>query len=333
MGFSTIIGQDLIITALKRSIQNNELAHAYLFSGPSGSGKKTIATLFAQALNCRDQKEPPCQNCLSCHKISNSNHPDVYYLKPEGASLKIEQVREIKEDLYFFPVEGVKKVCIIEEAELLTLPAANSLLKILEEPPQHLLFVLLCARPSALLPTIISRCAHFSLKPLTVEEMVSIIKSNVSLTPEETEIIAALAGGNPGKGLEMALDGHWFERYRTALGLIAGIESGPPEDIFNLAEDFSKREDAQKLLELMLIIYRDRLLYALAGGADHVFVKNPLQLNAGGEKDSNEQYPFNDALFLEKICNELLKMQVELSRNVNRRLAYEVLFLKMRGVV
>jgi DNA polymerase-3 subunit delta' len=147
MGFEEIIGQDLIIIALRRSLSNGQTTHAYLFSGPDGSGKKSLALLFAQALNCSSELDPPCNSCLSCRKTLSGNHPDFYQLRPEGASIKIGQLRELKESLYYFPREGRKKVCLIHSADLMTLPAANSLLQILEEPPADLIFILLSSRP------------------------------------------------------------------------------------------------------------------------------------------------------------------------------------------
>ncbi|MEW5919431.1 MAG: DNA polymerase III subunit delta' [Bacillota bacterium] len=325
MGFETIFGQKMLKKALQHSLAREETGHAYLFSGPPGSGKKTLALLFAQALNC-PEADPPCRRCLSCRKSESGNHPDFYRLRPQGGSLKIEQLREIKESLYYLPVEGKHKICIIEDAELLTAPAANSLLKILEEPPASLVFILLTSRPWSLLPTVLSRCASFNLKPLEPQEMAAVLAQKVKLPPQEQEIIIALSGGNPGQALEQAAQGDWRKKFTEARTLLHTVEHGPADGIFPLAEELSNRDDLPVLLNNMLLLYRDRLVCSLEGCAGEVIIK---------EKDEshNINTPHLHTVFLEKICRVLLQLQSELRGNVNRRLCLEVLFLQMRGVI
>lgn len=311
--------------ALQRSLTKGETGHAYLLCGPPGCGKKTMALLFAQALNCREL-DPPCCRCISCRKSEGGNHPDLYRLSPQGGSLKIEQLREIKESLHYFPVEGKHKVCIIEDAELLTAAAANSLLKILEEPPSSLVFMLLTARPWALLPTVLSRCTVFTLKPLPPGEMAALLARRVQLPEREQEIIIALSGGNPGQALDQALQGDWRQKFTELQELLHAVEHGPAHQIFQLAEALSSRDDLPVLLELMLLLFRDRLVAALQGCDAAVIIKE----NALPHNISNQQ---RQSVFAEKICRALLQLQSEIRSNVNRRLGLEVLFLQMRGVI
>ncbi|MDO9534189.1 MAG: DNA polymerase III subunit [Bacillota bacterium] len=337
MGFEEIVGQDLAIKALRRSLLRGEIANAYLFSGAPGSGKKSITNLFAQALNCGSE-DPPCRNCLVCRKTISHNHPDVYHIKPQGTSIKIGQLREVKESLYYLPEESGKKICIIHDADLLTLPASNSILQILEEPPGDLVFMLLSSRPWALLPTIISRCVHFALLPLPPEKMSFLLKSHGFPTTEDSEIVIALAGGNPGKALHMSSGSGWEKSYEEAFSLVKDIEGGPVENIFVKAEELSKRDDLRELLEILLIIYRDRLIYKMNGCLDNVLIKKFLQLNNSRKehKSCSEGKNFNlqeNTFFLEKICRNILQLEGELFNNINKRLAIEVLFLKMRGAV
>lgn len=328
MGFASIYGQQLVVKALQRSLASGEIGHAYLFSGPSGSGKRTLALLFAQALNCL-AADPPCGKCLSCRKSKEGNHPDLYWLLPEGASLKIEQLREIKKKLYYLPVEGSYKICVLEASELLTVPAANSLLKILEDPPQNLVFMLLAARPWALLPTVLSRSIAFALKPLPPQDLEALLAAKTELLPPEKKIIYTLSQGNPGQALDLAEKGGWQEKFAEAQDLLHKVEEGPADGIFSLAEELGKRKDLPDLLEVLLIIYRDRLVSLLGNCDEELMIKDR---NDGSScvADSNHQALLN---FKEKILDALLQLQGELRGNVNRRLALEALFLQMRGVI
>lgn len=329
MSIKELLGQELIIKALRRARQRAEVSHAYLFSGPVGSGKKTLATFFAQSLNCSSVEAPPCGQCLSCRKIAGGHHPDLYRVEPAGASIKIEQLREIRDRLYYFPREGRKKVCIIQEAELLTLPAANSLLKILEEPPGELVFLLLSARPWALPGTVLSRCIQFNLRPLAPQQMTLLLqRERPALSSGEREFIMALARGNPGKGLEMASRGGWEEKFVEAWTLLDNIENGPVEDLWLRAEEIAKREDLLALLDLFALIYRERLLAQLGFAAETGIIKERLGFN-----NKNKEVFSAGPAFLEKICRFLLQLQGELMQNVNKRLALEVFFLQMRGAV
>lgn len=329
MGFEIIQGQQLLKKALQRSLETGETGHAYLFSGPAGSGKRTLALLFAQALNC-SSSQPPCCQCLSCRKSEGGNHPDFYRLQPLGSSLKIEQLREIKESFYYYPVEGRYKICIIEDGDLLTAAAANSLLKILEEPPDRLVFIILTTRPWALLPTILSRCLSFALKPLQLEEMETLLEQHGKLTPQERELVFSLSGGNPGQALALAEQVDWREKFVEARALLQEVEEGPADGIFLLAEELSARSDLPALMEIMLIVCRDRLVRMLKGCTAEVMVK---------EREESQtvtplaEKPDLHVLLQEKIFSAILQLQAELRGNVNRRLALEVLFLQMRGVI
>ena len=308
MGFEQVIGQDLIKKTLQKSLQQGQIAHAYLFSGPPGSGKKMLTRLFAQALNCTSLTEAPCGICLSCRKTISGNHPNLVHLSPQGATLKIEQVRDIQESLHYRTGEGRFKICFIQDADRLTLPAANSLLKILEEPPGDLVFILLSSRPWALLATVVSRCVHFSLKPLPADAIRGILQERFTLSPGEHEVIVELTAGNPGQAVEMAARGSCAEKYQEVQELVKELEQGPGGKLFSWAEEVSKRENLDETLDLLFIYYRERWLQ---------------RLSARGR----------EAFRLENICRAVLQTKEELERNVNRRLALETLFLMMRGVV
>lgn len=171
--FEEIVGQDAIVTTLKNQIENNKIAHAYLFCGMRGTGKTSTARIFAKALNC--EKGPtihPCNKCTSCRAINNGSMVDV--IEMDAASNRgIDDIRDLREKVDFPPSEGRYKVYIIDEVHMLTTEAFNALLKTLEEPPRHVVFILATTEPNKLPLTILSRCMRFDFKRVATHKLVA----------------------------------------------------------------------------------------------------------------------------------------------------------------
>ncbi len=164
--------QPVLVQHFKNVIQKNELAHAYLFAGPNGSGKEELAMWIAMRLFCINlQDGQPCGTCEECLRISQHEHPDVLIVEPDGNSIKVDQVRLLKSEFTKSGVEGNKKVFIIAGAETMTASAANSLLKFLEEPSGNITALLLTTNPNLLLPTVISRTQEMEMQPLAAAEL------------------------------------------------------------------------------------------------------------------------------------------------------------------
>jgi DNA polymerase-3 subunit gamma/tau len=174
--FDSVLGQEHVTTTLRNAIANNRVAHAYIFSGPRGVGKTTTARIFAMALNCKENKgKGPCGACDSCREISSGTNLDV--IEIDGASNRgIDEVRSLRENIKFAPTRGKYKVYIIDEIHMLTEEAFNALLKTLEEPPAHAIFIFATTRPYKVPSTIISRCQRFDFKRLTVNEIAGKLK-------------------------------------------------------------------------------------------------------------------------------------------------------------
>jgi len=164
--FDEIVGQDHVVRTLKNAITRDRIAHAYLFVGPRGTGKTSTARIFAKALNCEKGPTPnPCGQCQSCKAIAEGSSLDV--IEIDGASNNsVDQVRDLRDDVRYAPSQGKYKVYIIDEVHMLSPAAFNALLKTLEEPPPHVKFVFATTEAQKLLPTIISRCQRFDLKPI-----------------------------------------------------------------------------------------------------------------------------------------------------------------------
>jgi len=170
--FDEVVGQDHITTTLKNSILSDRLAQAYLFSGPRGVGKTSVARILAKSLNCQDGPTvSPCQMCLVCKEISEGRSLDV--LEIDGASNRgIDEVRQLRENVKFSPTKGKYKIYVIDEVHMLTQEAFNALLKTLEEPPSHVKFIFATTHPHKVIPTILSRCQRFDFRRISVRDIV-----------------------------------------------------------------------------------------------------------------------------------------------------------------
>ena len=200
--FSEVSGENEIVKSLKLSLKNKSMAHAYLFSGPRGVGKTTIARLIAKGVNCLNLKEngEPCNECQNCKAINEGRFSDLIEIDA-ASNRSIDEIRSLKEKINYQPVEGLKKVYIIDEAHMLTKEAFNALLKTLEEPPAHVIFILATTELEKILPTIISRCQRYDFKPLDLEEMKAglehILKEeNLSITDDVYPVIYENSSGS-----------------------------------------------------------------------------------------------------------------------------------------
>ncbi len=201
--FSEIIGQEHIVKTLTNAITSGIISHAYLFSGPRGSGKTTIARLLAKSFNCRNRKDKefePCNKCSSCLEIMENRSIDL--IEIDAASHRgIDEMRELRDGIKFAPTSSKYKVFIIDESHQLTKEAANALLKTLEEPPSHAIFILATTEIHKMIPTIISRCQRFDFRRLTLPEIIKRLeivsaKEGIKIENAALELIALSAGGS-----------------------------------------------------------------------------------------------------------------------------------------
>jgi DNA polymerase-3 subunit gamma/tau len=200
--FGEVIGQEHVVQTLTNSIKGNNISHAYLFSGPRGSGKTTIARLFAKAINCENPQKgfEPCNKCSSCLEIMEQRSIDLVEI--DAASHRgIDDVRELREGIKFAPVKSKYKIFIIDECHQLSKDAANALLKTLEEPPAHAIFLLATTESHKLIPTILSRCQKFDFKRLQMPEIIKKLefiskKENIKFDDSALSLIALNSRGS-----------------------------------------------------------------------------------------------------------------------------------------
>ena len=197
--FTEVIGQDYIVQAIQNTVNQNKVGHAYLFCGPRGTGKTTMARLLAKAINCEDSKEKPCNHCVSCELANKGIHPDIIEINAANET-SVDHIRDLIDKAYLAPMQGIYKVYIMDEVHQLSSAASSALLKILEEPPENVIFILATTDPQKMLPTIISRCQRFDFHRVPSKQIqdhllhVSNLEG-IQLEEEAAKNLARLADG------------------------------------------------------------------------------------------------------------------------------------------
>ncbi|MDE2836695.1 MAG: DNA polymerase III subunit delta' [Chloroflexota bacterium] len=240
-------GQQLPVRTLERSLSEGRLHHAYLFIGPAHLGKTTLAVQFAQALNC-DADAPPCGACSGCTRIAEGNHADVRLISlgEEAGSIGIGAVREIINSAHLRPYEGRTRVFIIAEADLLTRDAANALLKVLEEPPDDVVLILVGNSLDNLLPTVRSRCQTLHFHPLSVSEVAHILQEERGVSPQHAEVLARLSRGCIGWALAATGDDTMYASVHQRIEQIVDAIDGGLEERFAYAGELARRLDRDR---------------------------------------------------------------------------------------
>lgn len=327
-----IIGNERAVAFLQRSLEEGRLGHAYLMSGPPGVGKMTLALSLAQALNCQGAA-PPCGDCDSCRRISSGKHADtqIISLEPVGGSeddrpraeIGIERIREMESQASLPPFEGKYKVFIIDGAESLSLEAANSMLKTLEEPAERIIFVLLTADERLLPATLTSRCQRLELAPVPAAEIEAALTSQ-GIEPGKARLLARLCRGSPGWAISAAYDSSPLAARAARLEKLFEVIKGDYETRFSyagdLANEFSRsRRAAQDVLDLWLDWWRD-LLLVKAGVASAI-------TNIDFERELVRQAQAYSLAQIKSVIELIVGTGHRLRQNCNARLALEVLML------
>jgi len=321
-----VVGHEWAVQLLYRSLLCGRFSHAYLFIGPQGVGKTTLARALAQVMLCQvDQvADRPCGQCRACRLIQQDRHPDVRVVSPPAPDrpLSIEQVRELQRDASLSPMEGRARVFIIRELDRATPQAANALLKTLEEPPPHVLLLLTASQREALLPTVVSRCQVLTLRPLPITLVEATLQERWHVTPERAALLARLSNGCLGVAVA-TLDDQQGDAWRhQCLSEMAQIMAGDHGVRLQQAERLSQQgEMVRPTLAMWLGWWRDVMLTQARCHEQVINVDQRSAIEAAAQQWTTEQ--------VREIIRRLRDTLQYIDANANVRLALETLFLSL----
>ena len=257
MPFNRIIGHHRPIMWLQTAVKTDHLGHAYLFHGEPAIGKRQTAIALTQLLHCEkpqlDSTPDACGTCRSCHQVEQAIHPDCLIIETEDGQkqnpkIKIDQIRAIEHLVIYRPLVGSHKVCLIDEADTMTTEAANALLKTLEDPPDHCLFLLVSSRPEHLLPTIRSRCIALRFSPLPISAIDEFLRQNTSMEPSDAKLVATFSEGRLGQALHLNPE-ELKVKLRQYWALLFGEHLTSVTQVFDISESLVKSNQVAEAVQ------------------------------------------------------------------------------------
>ena len=325
MAFRDIIGQERAIKALKTVAGREDLPHAFLFSGLPGVGKKTVAVNFAKVVNCSNRVDGDCcDECSACIRANGGGFPDLLVIEAIDQFIGIDVIRSLDEELSFPPLEGRKRVIIIDEAHKMTDEAANALLKTLEEPPPDNVIILVVPEPGMLLPTVVSRTCHLRFQPLTDRAVADILVSRQFLDPETSEAVARISSGSIERALNY-LESQFVERKQTIKDRILEVFSCDINRMFEITREWASEGDfLLDDIDMLKMWWRDLIVKNLGDGTDELILDPEFTgdlekvLKKAGYGSLIESYQLINSVYY------------DLTRRSNKQMAVERLIIGLR---
>ncbi|TKI58040.1 DNA polymerase III subunit delta' [Brevibacillus antibioticus] len=309
---------------LYHSLRNERLAHAYLLAGPKGSGKKQMALHLAKSLFCTEREADACGACVTCRRIEGGNHPDVLFITPDGASIKIDQIRSLQKEMAMRAVESSRKVYIIEHVDKMTTQAANSLLKFLEEPPVGVLALLLTEHSHAILPTILSRCQIVQFSPLSAESIAEKLRAEGVLAGMAQ--VASHITTNVEEAMTLSQSESFAQLRNLVIQLVQECKQRNSSALLTIHDMLQKsdksKEELPLFLDLLILWLRD-ILYLQVGRHAHLINSDQQDVLQG------QALVWTKAELLRGI-DLVMETKNRIERNANAQLALERLVLQFQ---
>ena len=324
--FKDVVGHKDILKYISSAVENNRVSHAYILNGERGSGKKMLANLFAMTLLCETGDNEPCGKCHSCKQAESGNHPDIIRVTHEKPnSISVDDIRtQVNNTVDIKPYQGPYKVYIIPQADMMTPQAQNAILKTIEEPPSYAVFLLLTENAETLLPTINSRCVMLKLRNIKDTLIKKYLMENLEIPDYKADMCTAFAQGNMGRAIMLANSDHFNEIREEAVQLLKHISEMELNEIVAAVKNISVYKlEITDYLDIIMIWYRDVLLYKATKEIDKVVFKDQLQ-------SIKEQARKSSYVGIELILESLEKAKARLKANVNFDLVMELLFLTIK---
>lgn len=325
-GFKDVVGHADIIQYIQNAVTEDKVSHAYIMNGERGSGKKLLANLFAQTLQCEQGGNEPCYECHSCKQALSGNHPDIITVQHEKpSSISVDEIRvQVNEDIQVKPYSSKYKIYIIPEADLMTQQAQNALLKTIEEPPAYAVLILLTENAQKLLPTICSRCVMLKLRNIKDQLVKKYLMENLHIPDYKADVCTAFAQGNIGRAILLANSEHFNEIKEEAIQLLKNIDTMDVSDLIEAVKRCSQyKMDVDDYLDVLAIWYRDVLIYKATQNIDRVIFAEQLSyIKERARKSSYEG--------IENIIKAIENAKARLRANVNFDLVMELLLLTIK---
>lgn len=320
-----LIGHEWAVDMLKKHIVRGTTRHAYLFAGPPGLGRRTLALRFAQALNCETPSEPglPCGECRNCKQIAAMQHPDltVVQAEAEGGTMKVDQIREARRLLTLRPYSANYRVALFLRFHEANDSAANALLKTLEEAPSYAVLILTADNPEQLLPTIVSRCEVLRLRPLKIQEVQKALEEK-GFETNQSKLIAHISDGRFGYARRLLENESLLAEREERLNDLQGLISASRVEKFSYADKLSKDKDSMRRVILLWLSYwRDVMLRTAQAKSPLVNVDRNLEI-----EDIAHRMDLSSA---RRVVHQLEGTLEKMEKNVNPRLLAEVLLLDL----
>ncbi len=318
-----VIGNELILNIINKSVKNKSFSHSYIISGDYGLGKKTIANYFAKSILCNDN--PPCGVCKSCVSIDNKNNSDIVYVSPTKKTLGVNDIRtEVIQKLNLKPYEHDYKIFIIDKCETMSVQAQNSLLKSIEEPPSYAVFFLLTENINNFLSTIISRCITLKVKTVSTNDVYNYLIKETDTPHNMAQFLSFYSEGNIGVAKDLVVDDNFKTNRDNIINYALSVADLNLVETLKIVKNFAVfKEDISKYLNILISFYRDVIVFQQTNEEKLVSNQDKISL-------ITTQAKLHNIKNLYKKIDAVITAKTQLSKNANFNLTIEVMLLKIK---